>query len=600
MLAGALLLVIPAVVALFSAEPFQSQSLQSINETSQFLAAVVILIVLAGVVWQVGRRMGRSLAIGTAFVTLLFALTLLTIRYTWLFNFVNYDYVNEIMVYAHGGPDVKLALAQIDEISRRTVGDKMIKVAYDNDSTWPLEWYMREYPNRAYYGENPTREALDAPVVIVGSANETKVKPYLGDKYTRFNYRLVWWPMEDYKNQTPSRLWQTYVSGPPPQEGVADTAEAQAARRQTVRDNWRKLWKIIFYREYEDYKLNEWPFVHRFYVYIRNDVLKQVWDYQSGPVQQLTQAGATDPYEGKRTELSASAMWGSNGKAEGQFVTPRNVAVGPDGSIYVADTGNHRIQAFGADGEFILAWGTQGTDKGQFNEPWGIAISKNGTVYVADTWNHRVQMFSLVGQYQGEFGGFANVQQGDPQAEPGKFWGPRDLAIDPQGNVYVTDTGNKRVEKFNPSGEFMQAWGGGGIVPGAFEEPVGIDIDSQGNIYVADTWNQRIQKFDANFQPVAQWSVVGWDSESVVNKPSLAVDKQSRVFISDPEGYRIIVYDNTGQVIGVWGQYGQDVASFGLPNGLAFDLQGNLLVVDADNNRVMKFQVPAAFSQAKK
>jgi uncharacterized protein (TIGR03663 family) len=589
--AGALLLIIPAVVALFTAEAFQSQSLQSINETLQFIAGAVILIALAGVIWYYGRQMGRKLASRMALVTVLFILVLLTIRFTWQFNFVNYDYVNEVLVYAHGGPDVKLALNQIDEISRRTVGDKMIKVAYDNDSTWPLEWYLREYPNRVYYGENPSREALDAPVVIVGSANEAKVKPFLGDKYTRFSYRLVWWPMEDYKNQTPARLWQTYVSGPPPENPLTDTAEAQQARREVVRQNWKNLWNILFYRDYNDYELNEWPYLHRFYLYLRKDVINEVWDYQSGPVQ-LTQAAAVDPYEGKRFEVDASAMWGSSGTADGQFTTPRNVAVGPDGSIYVADTGNHRIQVFGSDGKFILKWGSQGTGQGQFNEPWGIAVAPNGTVYVADTWNHRVQRFSSIGQYQGEFGAFANVQQGDPQGEPGKFWGPRDLAIDADGNVYVTDTGNKRVQKFSPTGEFLQAWGGGGIIPGAFEEPVGIDIDREGNIYVADTWNQRVQKFDTNFAPLAQWEVVGWDSESVINKPSLAVDADGRVFISDPEGFRIIAYDSAGQVLGTWGQYGQDPASFALPNGLAFDSEGNLLVADADNNRIMKFQTP--------
>ena len=488
-------------------------------------------------------------------------------------------------------PDVKTVLNQIDDISRRTVGDKMIKVAYDNDSTWPLEWYMREYPNRAYYGENPTREALDAPVVIVGSANESKVKPFLGDKYTRFRYRLVWWPIEDYKDQTPQKLWQTYVTGASPEDPLTDTAEAQAARRDTVRQNWRKLWKIIFYRDYEDYELNEWPFVHRFYVYVRKDVLNDIWDYQSGPVQ-LAQAASLDPFEGKRADVDALQVWGSNGSGDGQFVTPRNLAVGPDGSIFVADSGNHRIQVFDAAGNFIRKWGSEGPGQGQFSEPWGIAVAQDGTVFVADTWNHRIQAFTPTGEYLRAFGAFMNVQH-DAQAEPGKFWGPRGLAIDPEGNLYVTDTGNKRVQKFTPEGQFLQAWGGAGIIPGSFEEPVGIDIDDQGNIYVADTWNRRIQKFDADFTPISQWDVAGWDTESVVNKPFLAVNGSGRVFISDPEGYRLIAYTPTGEIDVTWGQYGQDLASMALPLGLDFDSQGNLLVADSDNNRVIKFPVPA-------
>jgi uncharacterized protein (TIGR03663 family) len=228
------LLLIPALVALLSASPFQSQSLQSINETIQFIVALLVLSALGFAIWYYVRQIGWDQAKRAIFVTLLIPLLLLTIRFTWLFSYVNYDYVNEMLVYAHASPDVKLALAQIDDISRRTVGDKMIKVAYDNDSTWPLEWYLREYPNRTYYGENPTREALDAPIVIVGSANETKVKPFLGDKYVSFRYRLVWWPVEDYKNQTLAKLWENYVVGPPAGEGAVDTAQAQATRREVV------------------------------------------------------------------------------------------------------------------------------------------------------------------------------------------------------------------------------------------------------------------------------------------------------------------------------------------------------------------------------
>ena len=588
-LLGFALLLMPAtLIAVFTADPFRSQSLQSINETTQFIAGIVVLLLLLAAVAYFVRKMGRSLAAKTALVTALLFMSLLTVRFAWLLNFVNYDYVNEVLVYAHASPDVKLALNQIDEISRRTVGDKMIRVAYDNDSTWPLEWYMREYPNRVYYGENPTREAMDSPVVIVGSANESKAKPYLGDNFTRFNYRLVWWPIEDYKDQSINRLTETYFTGP---VDIEDTG----ARRQAVRDNWRSLLKILFYRDYENYNLNEWPFVHRFNVYVRNDVLNDVWDYQSGPVQFTSggPAGGLDPYAGKRTESEALASWGSAGAGDGQLNAPRNLAVGPDGSIYVADSGNHRIQVFDENGNFLMQWGSEGTGPGQFSEPWGIAVSNEGQVYVADTWNHRVQVFNPTGDYVGSFGEFANVQTGDPQTEPGKFWGPRDVALDAEGNVYVTDTGNKRVQKFTRDGAFVQTWGGGGIIPGKFEEPVGIAIDQQGNIYVADTWNRRIQKFDSDFNSITEWPVDGWDGESIVNKPYLTVDDQNRVHISDPEGYRIISYNgDTGDTLVTWGQYGQDLASFALPVGLKTDAQGNLLVVDSDNNRVMKFQVP--------
>ena len=91
-------------------------------------------------------------------------------------------------------PDIKLAMGQIEEISRKTAGDHSLKVAYDDDSTWPLEWYLRDYPNKVYYGANPT----GMPWTRRSSSSATRTcrrcKPYLGDRYYEFTYRLIWWP----------------------------------------------------------------------------------------------------------------------------------------------------------------------------------------------------------------------------------------------------------------------------------------------------------------------------------------------------------------------------------------------------------------------
>jgi len=170
------------------------------------------------------------------------------------------------------------------------------------------------------------------------------------------------------------------------------------------------------------------------------------------------------------------------------------------------------------------------------------------------------------------------------------MWGPRAIAFDARGNVYVTDTGNKRVQEFDPEGNFIAQWGGGGVIEGYMDEPVGIATDAQGNFYVADTWNRRVQKFDAAFGYLKEWAISGWESQSIVNKPYVAVDRQANlVYVTDPEGYRVLVFDTEGTFRATFGQYGNDNKSFALPNGVAVDGQGNVYVADADNHRILIF-----------
>ncbi|MCS7260102.1 MAG: hypothetical protein NZ765_04880, partial [Anaerolineae bacterium] len=172
-----------ALIALLSVQPFRGYSLFDLRDTGQWLGSFVVVGLLVYGLIHYGHKLGGFLAVRVAFLTVLVVLAIFTARSSWLVSFINYDDVSEYLFYAHGAPDVTLAMRQIEDISRRTVGDKLIKVAYDNESTWPLEWYFREYPNRTYYGESPSRQQLEAPIVIVGPGNEGKVAPYLGDNY---------------------------------------------------------------------------------------------------------------------------------------------------------------------------------------------------------------------------------------------------------------------------------------------------------------------------------------------------------------------------------------------------------------------------------
>jgi DNA-binding beta-propeller fold protein YncE len=171
--------------------------------------------------------------------------------------------------------------------------------------------------------------------------------------------------------------------------------------------------------------------------------------------------------------------------------------------------------------------------------------------------------------------------------------------VNSDGQVFVADTGNKRILVFDSDGNYITQFGGAGLEPGQFDEPVGIAVDGQRNVYVTDTWNQRVQVFapgadGLSFIPLLQWDINGWYGQSVDNKPFIAVDESRHVFVSDPDGYRIIEFDGTsGAFLRLWGDIGDDAASFKLPSGVALDPEGRLWVSDSGNNRLMRFTPPA-------
>jgi DNA-binding beta-propeller fold protein YncE len=490
--------------------------------------------------------------------------------------YINYDNANELLVYAHSAGGVKTALDQIEEISLRTTDGLAAEVAYDNETSYPYWWYLRNYNNARYYGENPSRSLREVPLILVGDANFGKIEPVVGNLYHRFDFIRLWWPNQDYYNLT----WERIIN---------------ALTNPAMRDAIFQIWLNRDYTRYgevteKDMSLPNWSPSARMRLYVRKDIVNQLWNYGAAPVAEEIEP---DPFEGKHETLTADQIIGGSGVDAGQFQKPRDLAVASDGSIYVVDSENHRIQHLNPDGSVINVWGTFGdattvaAEGGTFNQPWGIGLGPDGSVYIADTWNHRVQKFTPEGDFVTMWGYFG---QGEG---PLAFWGPRDVAVNADGEVFVTDTGNKRVVVFDENGSFITEFGSAGMGPGELDEPVGIAVDQNGFAFVADTWNQRIQVFtkDAagNYSPLREWELWAWYGQSLDNKPYLNVDNRGSVFAIDPEGYRVLQYSDSGEPVRSWGDFGTGSASFGLPASVAVDLDGNVWVSDSGNSRLMHF-----------
>ncbi len=562
--------------------PFQGKELHQLNTTNAFVLAVLMSIVCVYVMSRVIADW-ELIQIGRLATLTIFAfLALITARAAFRAAYINYDYPTEYLVYAHSGAGPKIALNQIEELSLRTTDGLDIVVAYDDETTYPYWWYLRNYRNQKYYGPNPTRELRDAPVILVGDNNFDKIEPVVGQAYHKFDYIRIWWPNQDYYNLTWERIKNALFD--PQLRGA--------------------IFQIWFNRDYSQYaevkgtdmSLPNWSPSDRMRLYVRKDIAAQVWNFGSVPVD--VDEILADPYEGKEITLLADKNIGANGTEPGNFEKPRAVALAPNGSLFVADTGNHRIQHLSSDGEVINTWGyfadSSQTDApgGSFYEPWGIAVGPEGNVYVTDTWNHRVQKFTPEGEFITQWGYFGQAETGNA------FWGPRDILVDDTGRVFITDTGNKRVVVFSSDGDFLTAFGSAGLLEGQFDEPVGLAIDADGRIYVADTWNKRVQVFEADasglqFEPVLEWEIVGWYGQSLDNKPFIAVDQQGRVFVSDPESYRILEFNTQGEFVRYWGDYGSGFDGFNLPGGMATSAEGELWVADAGNHRILHFTLPS-------
>jgi len=231
---------------------------------------------------------------------------------------------------------------------------------------------------------------------------------------------------------------------------------------------------------------------------------------------------------------AVSVFEGGQGKGRGQFDVPRGVAVDVSGNLYVADTGNARVQKFSPEGNFLTAFGKAGTGEGEFRAPNGITVDSNGNIYVADAHNARLIKFDAAGAFEKQWSGPA----------PG-FYGPRDVAIGPYRQLYVLDQGRNRVVRLDPEGENFAEWGQKGTNEGEFSDPTGLDVAGD-RVFVADAGNSRIQVFDLDGKFIRQWAVPEWD-KNLWHFPDVVFDMQTnRLYATSGETNEVLVFDADG------------------------------------------------------
>jgi YYY domain-containing protein len=271
--------------------------------------------------------------------------------------------------------------------------------------------------------------------------------------------------------------------------------------------------------------------------------------------------------------LRHNVFQGGQGSEPGQVNQPRGVAWNMDGSFWVADFDNHRVQKFRRDGSFVLSAGEEGDQDGQFKQPCDVASMPDGGVAVADTWNHRVQILDSRGRFVRVFG---------------ELYGPRSLAFGADGLLYVVDTGNAMVRVYRPEGELVRQWGSKGSLPGQFDTPVGIAVGKD-LVYVADVNNGRVQIFTLDGKVVGQIPVPAWTGTG--SEPHLALDGRDRLIATIPTENRLVCLDPKRGEVGSFRS--PEEGGRGLQGPTGIDTHGaEILISDTWNHRIQRLMNP--------
>lgn len=277
------------------------------------------------------------------------------------------------------------------------------------------------------------------------------------------------------------------------------------------------------------------------------------------------------------------------------WIEVAGVATDSRDRTWVFNRGEHPLMVFDRSGAFLFAWG-----EGLFARPHGITIGPDDAVYCTDDRDHTVRKFTPDGQLLFTLGtsgqpsdtGATSVDYRTIRRAGPPFHYPTNLAISPNGDLYVTDGyGNARIHRFSPEGRLVSSWGEPGSGPGQFHLPHGIAIDDEGTVYVADRENSRVQRLDLEGRFLDEWTDVA--------RPCQVCVAGDQVFVAElgfragmwpgttaphpgATGGRLSIFDRGGKLLARWGGGDNPCAAgdFFAPHDVCVDSRGDVYVAE--------------------
>lgn len=279
--------------------------------------------------------------------------------------------------------------------------------------------------------------------------------------------------------------------------------------------------------------------------------------------------------------------WGKKGSGPGQLNDPTGIAV-TNTEIFVSDARNGRIQVFDHEGQFKREFGTAGDGIGDLGRPMNLTIHDE-KLYVPEYMNDRIQVFSLAGESLEIIGG--------PGEGPGQFNAPGGLAVADNGDLFVSDFYNHRVQHLRADGSFVKQWGTTGVTgkgAGEFTYPTDVALAENGALYVADGYGNRVQAFDTEGDFLRKWSgpfalgIYGPFKGWLTTATSIAIGPEGNVFVADFYNDRIQKYTAGGDYLTAFGSEPENPGHTAMAVAIASD--GTVWVVNFAGNRVERWE----------